>query len=134
MLLRRRRTRGRRGGAKRRPEALLLLLLVPSSSWRSASKATTSSTSTSTLRRRRPTRVVDAHPGRATHGRPPVVEAPSRARGPRRRVGLRREPAAGARDWPRGDGLCEQELGVVVADVGAVLEARVVLVADDRLR
>lgn len=124
LLLRRRQSRRATAG-KRRPEALLLLLLIPR-----RSKPASSTTSDV---RRRPSRVVHAHAGRAAHGRPPPTK-PSRPRRPRRRVGLRRGASARARDGPWGDRLREQELGVVVSDVGAVLEARVVLVADDRLR
>ena len=127
LLLRRRRRTRRATAGKRRPEALLLLLLIPR-------RSKTAAPSTSSDVRRRPARVVHAHAGRAAHGRPPPASKPSGPRRPRRRVGLRRGAPSGAGDGPRGDRLREQELGVVVSDVGAVLEARVVLVADDRLR
>ena len=125
LLLRRRRRRG--ATAKRRPEALLLIAR------RAATSSSKATSSRSTLRGRRTPRVVHAHAGGTPHGRPPD-EAAS---GPRRaRRGVCRRRGAAARAWDRsgGDGLREQELGEVVADVGAVLESRVMLVADDRLR
>ena len=128
LLLRRRRSRRAAAGV-RRPETLLLLL-IPGRAAAAAAAACCKPASTSDVRRR-PSRVIHAHSWRTAHGRPP--HPASGPRRPRRGVCLRRGASSRTGDGPGRDGLSEQELGIVVSDVGAVLEARVVLVADDRL-